>query len=274
MCALFSEAPAYDCNLRETMVYLVKATQRSSTYNKWGLTVKKSSNQFQNLLYIAVGCSLAATLAVMFFNKQLFYVCAGITFLCAVLMLWQMRSIKRHINTFLFGLGQSLTTASKADVEAFPIPVFACADDGEILWCNSLAQIGVLEGENIYGKSIYSVINGSDITRSCPEGGYEVAYNGRNFAVYITPVEYDGDKLFLVYFFENTELKNYTREYFESRPSVMLILVDNYEELQQGLRDNERTRVMGQIEYTISKFVTDNGGLMLKTEREIGRAHV
>ena len=45
----------------------------------------------------------------------------------------------------------------------------------------------------------------------------------------------------------------------------MLLLVDNYEELQQNMKDNERTRVMGQIEYTISKAVTESGGLLLKT---------
>lgn len=48
----------------------------------------------------------------------------------------------------------------------------------------------------------------------------------------------------------------------------MLILVDNYEELQQNMKDNERARVMGQIEYAVSKFVTDSGGLLLKTERD------
>ena len=48
----------------------------------------------------------------------------------------------------------------------------------------------------------------------------------------------------------------------------MLLLVDNYEELQQNMKDNERTRVMGQIEYTISKAVTESGGLLLKTERD------
>ena len=44
--------------------------------------------------------------------------------------------------------------------------------------------------------------------------------------------------------------------------------MDNYEELQQNMKDNERARVMGQIEYAVSKFVTDSGGLLLKTERD------
>ncbi len=45
----------------------------------------------------------------------------------------------------------------------------------------------------------------------------------------------------------------------------MLLGVDNYEELQQTMKDNEPFALMGQIEYTVSKYVSENGGLMVKT---------
>lgn len=230
--------------------------------------MKKNSNLFRPILYTALGCCTAITLASLLFDVLLFYICACVTLICAGLLLWQMHDIKKYINSLLVGMGRTLTTVQQDALIHFPIPVFVCSADGEILWCNQLAQIGVLDEENGYSTSIYTILTGVDVTRRCPESGYEAEYKGRHFVAYTTRAVSENDELYVVYFFENTELKRYAHEYFESRPAIMLMILDNYEELQQNMKDNERTRVMGQIEYAVSKFVTDNGGLMLKTERD------
>ena len=230
--------------------------------------MKKSNHPFQSFLLIAIGCCAAVTVATLFFNIRLFYICAFVTVACAVLLVWQVQLAKRQISRFLVTMGQTLTTVQQDALTGFPIPVFVCSGEGEIVWCNRLGQKEILGEENCYGKSIYTILTGVDITRTCPEGGYDTEYKGRFYAVYVARAVSEEEELYMVYFFENTELKRYAREYFETRPSVMLILVDNYEELQQNMKDNERARVMGQIEYAVSKFVTDSGGLLLKTERD------
>ena len=230
--------------------------------------MKKSNHPFQSFLLIAIGCCAAVTVATLFFNIRLFYICAFVTVACAVLLVWQVQLAKRQISRFLVTMGQTLTTVQQDALTGFPIPVFVCSGEGEIVWCNRLGQKEILGEENCYGKSIYTILTGVDITRTCPEGGYDTEYKGRFYAAYVARAVSEEEELYMVYFFENTELKRYAREYFETRPSVMLILVDNYEELQQNMKDNERARVMGQIEYAVSKFVTDSGGLLLKTERD------
>ena len=143
----------------------------------------------------------------------------------------------------------------------------ACGADGEIYWCNDSAIEQVLNGENNYGMNIQTILGNVNVTVPCPVGGYETEYQEKSFVVYTAPVKSTENDLYMVYFFENTRLKRYTQEYFDSRPSIMLILVDNYEELQ-SLKDNDRTRLMGDIEYTIGKYVSDHGGLMLKSDRD------
>jgi c-di-AMP phosphodiesterase-like protein len=230
--------------------------------------VKKNVNLFRPILYIVTGCCVAMTLASLFFSLPLFYICLGVTLVCTGLILWQLYVIRRYINTFLIEMGRALTTVQQDALLAFPIPVFVCNGEGEILWCNRLAQNHVLEDENVYAKSIQSVAPGLDVTRKCPEKGHEVVYKGRSYVAYNVRAVSRDSELYMVYFFENTELRRYADEYFETRPSVMILLVDNYEELSQNLKDNERTRVMGQIEYVVSKFLTESGALMLRTERD------
>lgn len=268
-----------DCNPYENVLYYSICKQfigftvygicnDSCNMDRRGFDVKKNNNMFQPLLYVSVGCCAAMTLASLFFDVRLFYICAGVTAVCILLSVWLVFDIRRTINSFLVGMGQTLTTVQQEALISFPIPVFVCGPDGEILWCNQLAQKGVLEDEGAYSKSIYTVLGNADITRRCPDSGYDVEYKGRHFNAFTARAVSEHSELYMVYFFETTQLKQYAREYFESRPSVMVILLDNYDELQQNMKDNERTRVLGQIEYIISKFVTDNGGLMLKTERD------
>lgn len=153
----------------------------------------------------------------------------------------------------------------------FPIPVFVCEPGGDVLWYNRLAQQIVLMGENGHAERIQNIIGETDISAPSPQCGYEVSYKGRYYNVYISPVadeQNEQDTLYVTYFFDITQLKLINLEYFESRPVIMLIVVDNYDELQQNLKDSERTRVMAQIEYEVGQYISRYGGLLLKAERD------
>ncbi len=207
------------------------------------------------------------TAASVFYHTRLFYVCLAVTGICSGLLIWQMYAVRRSVREFLSAVGQTLTAGQQETMERFPIPAMACGADGEIYWCNDSAIEQVLNGENNYGMNIQTILGNVNVTVPCPVGGYETEYQEKSFVVYTAPVKSTENDLYMVYFFENTRLKRYTQEYFDSRPSIMLILVDNYEELQ-SLKDNDRTRLMGDIEYTIGKYVSDHGGLMLKSDRD------
>ena len=207
------------------------------------------------------------TAASVFYNTRLLYVCLAVTGVCSGLLVWQMHAVRRSVRDFLSAVGQTLTAGQQEAMERFPIPTMACGSDGEIYWCNDSAIEQVLNGENNYGMNLQAILGNVNVTVPCPVGGYETEYREKSFVVYTAPVKSAENDLYMVYFFENTRLKRYTQEYFDSRPSIMLILVDNYEELQ-SLKDNDRTRLMGDIEYTIGKYVSDHGGLMLKSDRD------
>ena len=230
--------------------------------------MSKNANLLQSFLTVAVGCLAAVMVASLFFNLYLFYICLAVTVVCTAALWWLLRQLKRQVNAVMMAVGQTLTGAQKEAAQTFPVPVLCCDAQGEILWGNALAERTLLGGQGPYGQSIYAILNGVNLAGACPENGYETEYQGRNYIAYPVRAVTQEPEVYLVYFFDNTELKRYAREYFESRPSVSLILVDNYEELQQGMKDNERARVMGEIEYAITKFVSENHGVILKNERD------
>lgn len=229
--------------------------------------MKKNANLFHPFVYIALGCCVAVTCASIFYNTRLFYICVSVTVVCCVLLAWQMHAVRRSLRSFLQSTGRMLSAGQQDAMDHFPIPAMVCDGDGEIHWSNDSAVEHVLGGDNSYRMNIQSILSGVNVTVPCPAGGYETEYRDKSFVAFTAPVQ-DAEGFYMVYFFENTRLKRYTQEYFDSRPSIMLVLVDNYEELQQSLKDNERTRLMGDIEYTVGKYVGANGGLMLKSDRD------
>lgn len=231
--------------------------------------MRKQSHLYAPILYVMAACGLSLSIAAAFFNVWLALISFCVSAICLGLVAWQIRHIKKSINHVLLEIGKTLTDAQKDVLEAFPVPVFICAENGEVLWCNPLAQTNVLGEESAYLKDIREVLGSNvDITRKCPKDGYAVQYQGRHFAVFTTPTASEDSGLYAAYFYETTELEHYKHEYFAIRPSILLILIDNYEELLQGMKENERTRILGEIEYAISNYFSENGGLMLKTERD------
>ena len=49
---------------------------------------------------------------------------------------------------------------------------------------------------------------------------------------------------------------------------VAIILIDNYEELLQSARENERSQIMGEIEYQIECYVENYNGVIKKLEKD------
>lgn len=78
----------------------------------------------------------------------------------------------------------------------------------------------------------------------------------------------EDNRLNVLYLVDDDKLKRIAKEYFSSRPVVAIILIDNYEELLQSARENERSQIMGEIEYQIECYVENYNGVIKKLEKD------
>ena len=58
----------------------------------------------------------------------------------------------------------------------------------------------------------------------------------------------------ITYWVDMTDYDHIHREYMDSRPVVMMILVDNYEEMMRPLNDRQRTVLRGSLDLAIEKW--------------------
>ena len=72
----------------------------------------------------------------------------------------------------------------------------------------------------------------------------------------------------VVYFTDMTEFVELQDRYAASRPTEMVIIVDNYEELMKPLSDRQRIELRGRLDETIEKWSSGLGGLMRRFDRD------
>jgi len=71
-----------------------------------------------------------------------------------------------------------------------------------------------------------------------------------------------------LYFIDETENIRFLKEYNDSKNYIGIIMIDNYDEIMQRLSDEERLRVIAEIEKNIFDWITSFEGLVIKSDRD------
>lgn len=214
-------------------------------------------------LLVAV-CILIAG-ATFFFDRTLFYIVFPAAVIIAVVSLLLILRVRHEIYGMVKSVNQHLKPGEHTGV-SFPMPVIVVSENREIIWYNDLFESGVADSEEVLGMSFDS-ISDLPLERFCTAAGAEVSYGGRSYIAYGI-CDTQGEKIYMLYFSETTALKKLADQYLLTRPAVMLILVDNYEELLQTAKESEKSRLLGQIDVLLEEFISGTSGFIRKLERD------
>lgn len=151
-------------------------------------------------------------------------------------------------------------SAAAQIVNSIATPALLFDSTGRIIWSN---------------ESFKDIYNGNDIKKLLsnfntqnPEQARLFELNGRSFQVMSMPVKREHDrarKLTFQYWNDRTEALHYARLYEEQLPTVALIYVDNYDELNAD-EQFRRSGVMAEVERRIGDFVESIEGIYRRYE--------
>lgn len=209
---------------------------------------------------------LASTAASWFFatDKLVFFAELALLLLAVVYVLWDTRRCRREIRNMLERASTELTPDSQEALERFPIPTLTADEEGSVLWYNELLHRLMFEPDDAYGRNLTDIFNTAGWHEACRPNGMDVRIGGRRYTVYGT-LQPTGNYLF--FFYENTELKRKSEEYDATRPSVLLIAIDNYDELQSA-RESEKARLLIGTERLLEQFIQSTNGFLRKLDRD------
>ena len=198
--------------------------------------------------------------------------------LTAVLLLFfylRRRSRKKALNKLIEAITYNADSATGTALLHFPMSVVAFdRNSGEVLWGNESFWALCGNAEEKQGQLLSSLLPDlplrwlSEGKRSSPElftlG--ERIYLPEGYAVRNPDRSEPG--IAVLYLSDVTELTALREEYAASRPTQMVIIIDNYEELVKPLTDRQRIELRGRLDETIEKWCDGRGGLMRRFDRD------
>lgn len=225
-------------------------------------------NQYRPILWVLIIFSGLMAAAAYTYDRTVFFIgmiAWAIVALGAVLWSWRItHRNKQRLNELCSSLEHIMSDA----VIALPMPSLIVRPSGEIVWSNAAAKQSVFPGKELFGHNLEEFLPGFDWQAASTPEGRDVEIASHHYSAFLMHSSSTREPLTIISLVDDHDLKHYTQEYFDSRPYVLTMLIDNYAELFTDAKENERSRTMGQIEHIIETFAEENHGMVKKLERD------
>lgn len=220
------------------------------------------------IIVLLVVSGIGAGASYFFVALPVFATVAGVWLAVALWAALQCARIGRDTKRQLAALRESLYGAREESVGAYPMATMMVRQNGEILWQNDYCRQHVLGGEDAFGRQLGEVAPQVELTEEGSPEGQNVVVGNRMYTCHCLLTQRDAEAVYVLYFFDDHDLKVYAKEYFDSRPWVLLMVIDNFSELFVDAKENERSKTMGEIEHIIETFAEENCGLLKKLDKD------
>lgn len=238
-----------------------------------GLIDRLKSNHW---IYAAVAIIISFLL--MFFNIWLGVLCLLVSVGLLVLSFVENRTADEYVSKYIEGMDLDIETAPKGSIKDFPLSFAIIQFDGRVIWYNKLFK-SMLGNEKVFNRNIEEIIpsistnvlleNRNNLSFDIPE----IVINNRYYRVtgnfMKTKKKNDSDDyLIVIYFIDETELKELSALYKAQKTGVGIVYIDNYDELMQLIDDNMKSYVFAEVEQTLTAWIDPMNGIVRKYERD------
>ncbi len=207
----------------------------------------------------------AQTIAAWCIHRPWFYVSAVLTVAALVCTAVYWIRAKATFKEYLSRIADGLDAADRDALARFPLPVAVGSASGTVLWYNDAFRAEVLGGGEAYGETLTTVTGGHTLAELGKKRTVDAVYNGKKYSVFISRLQ-GGD--IVLYYVDNTRLKEIAEEYTASRPVVLSVFIDNLEELSAEVRDSERAQLAGRVETLLEEWLGRGAGLLQKYDSD------
>ncbi len=203
-----------------------------------------------------------------FVSKILFFIAAPIVLVLVCLSGYRLYKIQSDLHEMIASMGRSMTDSHEASFITFPMPSVILSEVGEIVWYNDMFKEVVLKSKkDIFGYNIESIIS-KDIKTLLANQGSVISYEDSSFEVFCIENKKHSNIVYVMYLVDITELYDIKVEYIKTKPVVMLLLIDNYDESIGNENEGNKARLISEVQRVIQTFVDKTNGFIKKTEHD------
>ena len=182
--------------------------------------------------------------------------------LIAEIIMAQRNSIK-----FIAKLNESVGVAENEIMYYSETPAVIVDEDYVVLWCNREFSSQLIDDHEIFGTDIARALD-LDIKELFTDRITKTEYNGKLYKVSSIPVEKNDTRLIYISFTDISEFAELFSKYKRTRPSVILLVIDNYEDVLQNFKESEKAQVAALTETLLEEFMSRTTGVLRKLSHD------
>ncbi|MBR5520680.1 MAG: DHH family phosphoesterase [Oscillospiraceae bacterium] len=213
------------------------------------------------MIFILVLVSVGMGVAFGFASPPHIPLVAGCILVVMLVVFTNAHAVRKIIRGVFFGYGKH-SARQQLSFENLSVPV-AIVNKGSIVWYNNSFRTDILGESDCYLTPLTKVVPGFKIEDGDVKRGTNIIINGREYTAFSSLASED-DNLWVCYFVDDTELKWEAREYHMTRPVVIQVIVDTYDEVLKELKESNRAQIMAQLDKLIEDAANDAKGVSTK----------
>lgn len=206
-------------------------------------------------LFLLMVVPLLLTGAFWKISPILFFIVLSLILVVDGLVLWQFYNVYQKIYKMIGGVIEQLDTSQRSNLHNFPLPVIIVTEEREIIWYSPSFSERILLKDELYGTDV-DLITTESLPDFCTAEGKIISYENRWYRVMGVEKEENSVKLYTLYFLDITQTQREAILYHSTRPSAMLIMLDNYGEIMQQAKESEKSRILGEIDTTLEEYIS------------------
>lgn len=174
--------------------------------------------------------------------------------------------LTEHIKNLTF----SLDKVAKVALVNSPFPLVIAETNGNLIFRNTkfneeFANIDINNYLKEILKNVKAEIKNSDQKEKIVD---EVQIDKKTYKIYGECMPLKDEHVIVVYFIDNTKLVDLEKKIDDIDSYIGLVMIDNYDEIIQRIRDDEKPQIIAKIEKSIYDWASSFNGLVLKSDRD------
>ncbi len=237
------------------------------------------SNILLALVLALVVCLISMDIVLFSDQPGAFWISLPLLILVSGLTLGKLLQIRLNEYAYYDRLDKSIDNANHKALMSFPLPVALVNDERRIVWCNDgFVNAFFRPSED---ESSIDVLTNEHLSLFAGDGR-EIGINGRWYRVTAREVLYSDDakdssrrlipagaidsanKVNILYFTDITGYKSLQEEHRRSKPVVLIISVDNYDDTVGSSRESDKTFISVQIDRLLEDYFSEMNAVLRK----------
>lgn len=211
--------------------------------------------------------SFISSLRIYRYSEEESFIYLLITIILIFVIISQIIRIRQNMYRYFNRIEHRLEQTKCFTLYNTPDPIVITDKTGKILWYNNSFYETISNGTDAFGVNICEELK---ISPDNLHNGKEtsIEYEGRKYTVKCTEnSDYKVD-MRIIFFSDSTAYLNLLEEYTNKKPTVALIVIDNYEDIFQNTKESERSSVLAKLEQAIENLIAGSSSFIQRLSKD------